>query len=301
MVTSPSGGGKTTLSTMYMSRFPKRVTEEGKCIPVLAATIPAPASVKGMVTSLLEALGDPIPDKGTTVTQTFRLYKLLRDCGVEMILLDEFQHIVDFDRLKILATAADWLKNLINNTNIPMVLMGIPGCDIILDTNVQLERRFSSRMMLEPFAFKTKPDQLEFRKFCKALDEKLPFDTRANLDSWETSFRIYWATGGVVGKVMALVRNAAELGIKSNVQNITFDQLAKAYEIKWGLANLMRFGKRIENPFETELKDLMEIPAPKIHDDNLLTRIESRRRGHGQARLGEILSTRNRSEPTYTE
>jgi hypothetical protein len=100
---------------------------------------------------------------------------------------------------------------------------------------------------------------------------------------------------------MALVRNAAELGIKSNVQNITFDQLAKAYEIKWGLANLMRFGKRIENPFETELKDLMEIPAPKIHDDNLLTRIESRRRGHGQARLGEILSTRNRSEPTYTE
>src|SRR3990172_2056393 len=132
------------------------------------------------------------------------------------------------------------MKNLVNNKGKRMVLMGMPGADKILDANDQLERRFSSRMTLEPFGWGTKTREDDFRRFLQVLDENLPFNTRSQLASWETALRIHYATGGVVGNVMAVVRTATAKAIREGQERITLDHLANAYEEKWGIAERLR-------------------------------------------------------------
>ena len=208
------GAGKTTLRRAYARRYPRRATREGISVPVLDAAIPVPATIKHLVTELLSSLGDPVPDRGTIVTQTRRLKTLIGECRVELIILDEFQHFIDRDSNVILVTVSNWLKDLLNETGVPMALIGMPYSDVILHANAQLERRFAMRVSLDPFGWNKAERQIEFRMFLNYLDEKLPFPQRSGLADPETALRIFsGATEGVIGYVMSLIRRAAALSI----------------------------------------------------------------------------------------
>src|SRR5262249_23250570 len=106
LITGLQGTGKTTLRRTYAGRHPRQATREGVSVPVLDAAIPVPATVKSLVSELLSSLGDPLPDKGTVVTQTHRLKRLIRQCRVEIIVIDEFQHFIDRDSNVILTTVS---------------------------------------------------------------------------------------------------------------------------------------------------------------------------------------------------
>lgn len=230
LITGWQGTGKTTLYKSYAEGFPRRVTDEGAQVPVLATTIPVPATVKSLATQLLHAMGDPKAGEGTGTSQTLRLLGLAEDCGVELIILDEFQHFIDRDSNSILGEVADWLKNLINNSGTPVVLLGMPYSDIILRANAQLERRFTTRVSLEPFGWEEKAKRDELKTFLSHLDVKLPLPKQSNLSLHETAFRLYCATNGYVGYLMKLVRGAAHLAIDRSCARIDLELLAEAYE-----------------------------------------------------------------------
>ncbi len=52
-----------------------------------------------------------------------------------MLILDEFQHFIDRDSAKVLKTVSDWLKTLILDTNLPIILIGLPEAEQILQLN----------------------------------------------------------------------------------------------------------------------------------------------------------------------
>jgi len=54
-------------------------------------------------------------------------------CKVELLILDEFQHFQDRDSLKVLKTASDWLKLLMDENGVPIVLAGLPYSHTVLD------------------------------------------------------------------------------------------------------------------------------------------------------------------------
>ena len=204
-----------------------------------------------MPTKLLHALGDGAAERGTAVNQTLRIITLVNDCGVEIIILDEFQHFIDSDSKVILDSISNWLKDLINETKKPVVLVGMPYSEIVLQANPQLERRFSMRESLDPFSWDTPTGQKEFKSFLKHLDRRLPFPKRSNLTDHETAFRIYCATNGFLGYLMKLVRRAAILAIDRSAVCLDFDLLAEAYDER--LAS--RAPKRA-NPFRVEFEQL---------------------------------------------
>src|SRR6267154_5586550 len=140
-----------------MKDYPRKFTEEKTIVPVLYAQVPVPATCKNLVTSLLNAIGDPAAEKGTMISQTFRLRRYIEVCEVELLILDEFQHFQDRDSLKVLKTVSDWLKVLMDETGVPIVLAGLPYSHTILDAenNEQLRRRFALRIELESFCFNT--------------------------------------------------------------------------------------------------------------------------------------------------
>lgn len=227
-----AGTGKTTLCKHYMNSFPRLKTEDRTIVPVLMAKIEVPASPKSLVTALLAALGDPLPDKGSTVSQTIRLKGLMDDCKVELIFLDEFQHFIDRDSKRVLKTISDWLKNLMDSTKRPIVLVGMPYSHGVLDVegNEQLQRRFSVRVSLEPFIWKETKDRKDFLKFLQIVDENLPLNGWSNLSKTNMAFRLYIASDGIVSKLMKLIRRATVIALDLSKEWLDLDVLNIAYE-----------------------------------------------------------------------
>ncbi len=250
-IKGPTGTGKTTLYRRYEQQHPRRETDDGTIVPVLSATIPVPATVKSLVTKLLVNLGDPAAERGTTDSRTLRLSTLLKNCRVELIILDEFQHFIDRDSQRVLQNVSDWLKNLLNETSIPIVLVGMPNSDLVLEANPQLRRRFSARESLEPFGWEPVARRDDFRRFLKVLDSKLPFARSSHLADHAMALRFYYATDGVVANVMKLARRAAGLAVEGALDELTLPVLAQAYEEC--LASNNR-GK--SNPFAAEVDSL---------------------------------------------
>jgi hypothetical protein len=73
-----AGVGKSKLIKRYAEKFPPRDVVDRTIVPVLVVTIPQSATVKSLVSELLEALGDPFPDRGSAASQTRRLRKLIK-------------------------------------------------------------------------------------------------------------------------------------------------------------------------------------------------------------------------------
>jgi Cdc6-like AAA superfamily ATPase len=243
-ITGDTGAGKTTAYMRYVLKHPRRETREGTKVPVLPAAIPVPATVKSLATKLLLKLGDPVADRGTVVNQTLRLQRLMRACCTELIILDEFQHFIDRDSLKILVTVSDWLKELLNETRIPVVLIGLPSSVRVLDANEQLRRRFGLKLSLDPFRWDTPEQRMEFRKFLRVIDDKLPLADRANLADEEMAYRFFCASGGVIAYVMKIVRAATSLAVERSAKTLELEMLAEAYEERLGMN-----GPAKKNPF----------------------------------------------------
>lgn len=258
LITGRPGVGKTSLAEFYIKDYPRIEKEDTVEVPVLYLKIDVPATPKNLVSALLAALGDPAAESGTIGSQTRRLRKFLEELKTGLIILDEFQHFIDRDSLKVLKTISDWLKLLIDNSRIPVVLMGMPYSHIILDTrgNEQLKRRFSLRRSIEPFGWGgADQDQQDFRSFLKLVDSKLPFDKGANLACKTMAFRFYCATNGVISYVMDLVRTAALSAIEQSVETVDINLLADAYDESLALAYPDR-----GNPFRCETNELKILP-----------------------------------------
>jgi predicted AAA+ superfamily ATPase len=250
LISGTKGAGKTTLINWYVSDFPIIESTEKRAIPVLVVTVPSPATVKGLGSAMLDAIGDPAADKGAVSSITLRLRKYIENCEVELIILDEFQHFDDRQTKNVLKTISDWLKNLINETCRPIVLVGMPGCESVLknEGNEQLKRRFSSREQINPFAWDTPQHIEEFRQLLKEIDHALPLLKNSHLAEATTAFLIHSATDGVINYVMKLLRWAAKLAIESGLEQIDHSILAQAYEKRLAKDFLKR-----PNPFSPQV------------------------------------------------
>ena len=230
-----TGAGKTTIHRTYAQDYPRRETDEGTIVPIVYTPIPVPATVKGLVTAILRKLGDPLYYKGATRDQTYRAYDLLVNCKVELIVLDEFHHFIDPESEKILETVCNWLKNLIIETKIPVVLLGLPKCKRILeyieddDQLKQLSRRFRYRYELIPFPYNELGIKL-FRQFLSDIEEELPLPEKSGLAEKSLAERIYYATDGTIAHVMTLIRKGATLAIRQDLDCLNLEILNVVYQ-----------------------------------------------------------------------
>ena len=271
LIIGTQGSGKTTLIEWYASGFSAHELPERRIVPILVVTVPSPATIKGLGSAMLDALGDPAADKGVVSSITLRLKAYIKKCEVELVILDEFQHFDDRPSKNVLKMVSDWLKNLLNETRVPTVLVGMPGCENVLERkgNEQLKRRFSSRTEIQPFSWDTPAHINEFRQLLKEIDHALPLLKTSHLADATTAFLIYSATNGVINYVMKLLRWAAKLAIKSGVEQIDNSILAQAYEER-----IAQDFKNRPNPFTSQFNPRQQSLRTKqaIHSSDATNR-----------------------------
>ena len=218
-----AGAGKSTLVKTYAEMFPRYETAQGVQIPVFYMETPSPVTVKGMASRMLEILGDPAAHKGALWAMNSRLIHYIRVCEVQLVILDDFHHLIDKETNRILETVSDWLKVLIKETGIPFLVIGIEGkAELILQSNAQLSRLFAIRETLEPFAWDPDNEKLvrEFASFIKYTEKGMGTFLSEELPRAEFLHRVHYATNGVVGNIMNLLRFAALLSQSASLSSI---------------------------------------------------------------------------------
>ena len=224
-----SGVGKTSVVDHYYRLHPPEETETATRQPVLKVTLQPDARPKGIAADLLLALGDPAWSSGTVQTLTNRAVRLLKHCGVELIVMDEFHHLFDMDRAKVMTKASQWLKVLVVNTGIPVVVCGMPEAEYVLSAE-HTERRFKQRLTLRCFTWRTPQGRKEFCGMLKRLDESLPLAEVSGLAEPEMAGRFYLASRGVPDYLMTLVRGAVVEAIGQQNPRIELADLARVFE-----------------------------------------------------------------------
>lgn len=226
-----TGAGKSTLAESFAANHPEVKGEEVDRLPVLLASLPSGSSRKDAASKILVKLGDQRAFSGQLNDMTHRLLKYIHERRVEMVVLDEFQHLIDQDSAKVIAKTADWVKELIIESKKPFALIGMPDALRIFDVNPQLGRRFTRRMLIPPLAWSPEPssEPSELETFLSVVGERLPFARSAGLLDHPTTVKWFHEhTGGVLGLVMRLVREGASLAIDRGADRLQKDDLVAA-------------------------------------------------------------------------
>lgn len=281
-----AGAGKSTLVRAYAASFPRRETGDGTIIPVLYLEVPSPATVKGFASCMLRAMGDPAADRGTLWSMNARLVHFLRECQVQLAALDDFHHLVDKQTNRVLAEVSDWLKVLIKEANVPVLVVGITGkVDMILRSNEQLSRLFAVRETLEPFIWDPQDKKAirDFAAFVRCAEDGIGLRLSEELPRDDWLYRIHFATDGVVGNIMNLLRFAAFQSQRDGAAALTRETMGRAFGIR-----LSRHVRKSVNPFTDAPITLPPLPT----DPPDSTGRRSQRRKEPEETAAEVLTAR---------
>jgi energy-coupling factor transporter ATP-binding protein EcfA2 len=256
-IVGESGSGKTTIISYFASVHPRVDHKWGLEVPVLVAKVPARPTVKSFAETLLYQLGDPLWSRGNTVSKSIRLRELIRRCRVRLLALDEFQHFVDVRQANIPNEVADWLKEQVEEARLAIVVLGLQRCLEVLRQNEQLRRRFGATLHVGAFRWDSKEDRTTYRAFLRAVQEHLPEYAMPSLSDVEMALRMHYASYGLIGYTMKIIRGAARVARLHPNREITLRTLSQSFaEHVWS--------ERLDdpNPF-TESFDCAKRPPAK--------------------------------------
>ena len=246
-IIGPGGVGKTALiETWRQRRMIHSDAGEDQIIPYLSLS--PLARPHSLLTLLLTQLGDPSAARGTSWNKRERLSHFIKASQVPCIIIDNIEHLIDSKQPSLQFVIEDFVIS-ITHLHTPIILLGREeDTALLFRLSPRLERRTDPPHILTSFSWdRQQPTTIqEFRAFLHSLDDALPFDD-SGLDEEEMAYRIFVASHGNVGRLMALIRRAATQAMYIDEATISRDCLAKAYEE----CIATRTGYSAINPFAT--------------------------------------------------
>lgn len=230
-----SQAGKTKTFQRYRKwLFAQSAATNGTPNPwqVLYLGLEVRVTVKMMCQQLLRLLGDPYADRGNTDEVKLRVQEFVAEKGVELLFVDEVQHLARDSQDKIDVT--DELKRFLDMAIVPVVLAGNEDSKKFFERNPQLASRLGTPLKLDPVD-PTKPAELRaFAEFCHEMDKQLVargiFQRPSGLAALESIDALIKASGGHVGRVCRLIEAALEHAVSREAEFIELFDIAHAIE-----------------------------------------------------------------------
>ena len=223
--------GKSTIIETFVSKYPRVRELSGMKVPILSFELPAKPTVISLVECMLEKIGDPAYTTGTKGNKIARIKKLIKSAQVRMIVIDEFQHLIDKGTLKIAYEAADWLKGIVNECNVSLVVSGLPNAISVFNRNKQFRGRFNAPIELPIYDWRNADDRQEFASILRSFHTELSKHYECpKFNSQEVAFMFYIATGGRIGYIWKILRQLELNKLNENNGVITLDDVQTAYD-----------------------------------------------------------------------
>jgi Bacterial TniB protein len=162
LLAGPSRVGKTAVVRHYSQRFPERMEGRQLIRPVLLVRLNADTRLHSLISATPRAMGDPRSDHGTPGARTDHALRIMNLQQIEVLIYDEFQHLIDFDTDKIAYKAWDTVKSILNAGK-SRVMSGVTHAERVLHTNSQLIGRTRTSVYIDLTDWRDPNQRLEFR------------------------------------------------------------------------------------------------------------------------------------------
>lgn len=163
LLCGPSGTGKSTLCHYVEKQYNRDSLlrkDDGAYanLPVFYCEVPAPTTVKGLITNMLRMLINATP-VGSVEKLTHQLITCLKTAHVKVILLDEIQRLcLTSVSEKVRIDSLQWIVSLLNGSGIPVILSGTERCRDIRREDEAFENRYPYFAELSHFIYETGED-----------------------------------------------------------------------------------------------------------------------------------------------
>ncbi|WP_013324724.1 TniB family NTP-binding protein [Gloeothece verrucosa] len=216
-VVGESRTGKTIACNAYRLRH-KPIQNPGKppIVPVVYIQIPQECGAKDLFGAIIEHLKYQMT-KGTVAEIRNRALKVLERCGVEMIIIDEA------DRLKSKTFAE--VRDIFDLKDIAVVLVGTDRLDAVIKRDEQVYNRFRACHRF---------GKLTGDEFGQTVDiwerQVLKLPVASNLNSKRMLKILGQATGGYIGLLDMILREAAIRALKKGLNQVDLETLKEVAE-----------------------------------------------------------------------
>jgi hypothetical protein len=227
-----TGVGKTQLAQAVLARFPPYKDRHGPIIRVVYVEVPTLPTKRSLMVAILRALGDPRYDRGNAEELKDRVVVLIKEARVELIFFDEVQHFMLQGGKVAMCVAADVFKSLINELQVPIVIMGMPSLAGLFAGNSQLRTRLGPPMRLKAFAWDGKKQTGEFLGLI-AGQFPLGFENDDFLFNADVAHRLWLATFGVPRGIRFFLFKLDKLRLAGNVTRLDHALLSKTFRAQF--------------------------------------------------------------------
>lgn len=231
------GVGKTSICLKVVDRFGgASVVHEADgvytVVPAFYCPVPSSLSIKSLAEAMLLGLGCKDTD-GTKDQLTARLMTLLISCKTQVVVLDEFHHLLSKDNIKVTDAVCEWVKQMINRTGVAVVISGLESCAKIIKSHPEMARRFTYEACISPFKFETTPTSPYFN-FLKAYSKVMVgvggLKVAPVLTDILLAQRIYVATGGRMSAITSLIYFALSNALLDLRSHMVPDDFSMAWD-----------------------------------------------------------------------
>lgn len=246
LLAGDTGTGKSSLIRYFVE---SKFNSEAEQSSILLTRVPSKASAEETTKQMLidlNVFGSSVSARNVSdQSLTNRLIAAVKDLEIRLIIINEFQELVEFKKPKERQVISNRLKLISESTGVPMILVGMPWIDEILQ-----DPQWASRLATRPHQieyFSLIQRMSDYRSFMRELEGHIPVDSEKELSGFEMSLRIFAATRGEHRQIKALLTEASRLGMLC--------QLPVSGEL-YGLAFKNLYPQSAENPFGVNLEKL---------------------------------------------
>ncbi len=245
-----SGVGKSVLATTCLNLINASVknTVERRQFPAIKITLRAGALPREVQKEILNEIGVPSKNYGYDDLRVL-FEKQLKVCMVRMIFIDEFHNLLRDNDKGINIKAAQFIKQLIENHNISVVLLGTHRGSKLFELSEELRSRFTPAPELKLMSCSTIDSKRYFQKYLEKYFNNAPIKF-PDFNSENNIYRIQLATNGNLRRLRYMIQYVM-INHTGN-GTVSVGELEKAYDFTKEMAIKNRNGVEIK-PFESAL------------------------------------------------
>ena len=216
-VVGESRTGKTMGCDAYRLRHkPKQEHGKPPTVPVVYIQIPQECGARDLFSMIIKHLKYQV-NKGTVADIRDRTFQVLKDCAVEMVIIDEA------DRLKPKTFAE--VRDIFDKLQIPVILVGTDRLDAVIKRDEQVYNRFRACHRFGKLSVE------DFKRTVEIWEKQiLKLPVASNLSSPKMLKILVQATGGYIGLLDMILREAAIRALKKGLQKIDLETLEEVTE-----------------------------------------------------------------------
>lgn len=228
LVSGMSGAGKSSALKRYAAEFPVLVGEQGVRRQVLLLQVPSGADKHSLQRRILVSLDVPVPPRQTQDALTLLIDFHLRAQRVQLLILDESNHLADMKTNDRRFFAADMIKELANFNSCQIVIAGMPSSMALLDRNLQLKRRTRLKHAVSAYDWTLVRDRDDYEDFLDEFSEAMRFPTPPPLSDWSQALSV--ASWGLIGITSLFLVRANGIAFEACERTLKLDHLVAAFD-----------------------------------------------------------------------